>query len=233
MKGGILMSCGIYKITNMVNDKCYIGCSKNIEHRWIAHKSESIIEKNSQYNYSIHKAFRKYGIDNFSFEIIELVPDENLFEREKYWIDFYKSYDNGYNETLGGDCGPSLPGESNPNSKLTEAEVIIIRQSILDGKMLSEVYKDYSDKISLKGFTHIWQGSSWQHVLPEAINYVKSDEYISNARSFARKSQYSDEKIKIWNEIKDKKIKGLKRLDVYKEYKDSYSLSGFNKVWYK
>ena len=52
-------------------------------------------------------------------------------------------------------------------------------------------------------------------------------------RSFARKSQYSDEKIKIWNEIKEKKQKGLKRLDVYKEYKDLYSLSGFNKIWYK
>lgn len=227
------MSCGIYKITNLINNKCYIGCSKNIEHRWIAHKSESIIEKNPQYNYSIHKAFRKYGIDNFSFEIIELTSEDMLFGREKYWINFYNSYKNGYNETVGGDTGPSLPGESNPNSKLTEAEVIAIRQEILNGKMLSEVYKNYSDKITLRGFSHIWDGSSWPNILPEAIEYVKSNEYISRIRSFARKSQYSDEKIKIWNEIKEKKQKGLKRLDVYEEYKDLYSLSGFNKVWYK
>ena len=70
------MSCGIYKITNNINNKIYIGCSKNIEHRWLAHKSESILENNQQYNYSIHKAFRKYGLDNFSFEIIEELPEE-------------------------------------------------------------------------------------------------------------------------------------------------------------
>jgi predicted GIY-YIG superfamily endonuclease len=40
------MSCGIYKITNNINKKIYIGCSVNIEHRWISHKSESILEKN-------------------------------------------------------------------------------------------------------------------------------------------------------------------------------------------
>ena len=40
------MSCGIYKITNKINNKSYIGCSKNIEHRWIAHKSESVLENN-------------------------------------------------------------------------------------------------------------------------------------------------------------------------------------------
>ena len=45
------MSCGIYKITNNINNKIYIECSKNIEHRWLAHKSESILENNQQYNY--------------------------------------------------------------------------------------------------------------------------------------------------------------------------------------
>ena len=64
MKGGNKMSCGIYKITNKINQKCYIGCSKNIEKRWSSHKSESVLDQFPQYNYSIHKAFRKYGLDN-------------------------------------------------------------------------------------------------------------------------------------------------------------------------
>lgn len=122
------MSSGIYKITNKINNKIYIGCSKNIEYRWIAHKSESILEQYPPYNYSIHKAFRKYGIDNFNFEIIEIINDETqLFTKEKYWIKYYDSYHNGYNETEGGDSGPRLPLELNPNSKLKNEDVIYIR----------------------------------------------------------------------------------------------------------
>ena len=164
-----MAKCGIYKITNLINNKIYIGCSKDIEHRWVAHKSEAALEHNIQYNYSIHKAFRKYGLNNFSFEIIELAPESELFNREKYWINFYNSYNNGYNETKGGDSGPSMPGEKNPNSKLKEADIISIRQMILSGKMLSEVYPLYADKISKRGFEHIWRGESWKNILPEAI----------------------------------------------------------------
>lgn len=223
------MSCGIYKITNLLNNKCYIGCSKNIEHRWIAHKSESILEHNPQYNYSIHRAFRKYGLDNFKFEIIELTNEMDLFKREVYWIEYYNSYFEGYNETLGGDCGPSLPGEFNPNAKLTELDVIAIRTAILNGKMFSEVYPLYENKISKRGFTHVWRGDCWTNILPEAIEYAKSDEYIKQVRSFAGKSSARD----IHEEILQKKKEGLKRLEVYELYKDKYSLSGFNKIWYK
>lgn len=227
------MSCGIYKITNKINNKSYIGCSKNIEHRWIAHKSESILEHNPQYNYSIHKAFRKYGLDNFDFSILELTSESQLFEKEKYWINYYNTYENGYNETIGGDCGPQMPGESNPNSKLTEMDVIAIRTEILNGKMLSEVYPNYAMKISQRGFEHIWRGESWLDVLPKAIEYVHSKEYISKIRSFAGKKGLTDEKQKIKDDIKTKKEKGLRRLDVYKDYENIYSLSGFNKIWYK
>ena len=227
------IKCGIYKITNKLNNKVYIGCSKNIQHRWIAHKSESVLENNPQYNYSIHKAFRKYGIDNFSFEIIELTEEKNLFDKEKYWIKFYDSYNNGYNETLGGDSGPSMPEEQNPNAKLTSNDVFDIRTKILQGAMLSEVYPMYADKITLRGFEHIWRGDNWINILPEAIDYVKSKEYLSKARSHARISRMSPEQIKTRQEIKENKKKGLKRLDVYEKYKDKYSLSGFNKIWYQ
>ena len=227
------IKCGIYKITNKLNNKVYIGCSKNIQHRWIAHKSESVLENNPQYNYSIHKAFRKYGIDNFSFEIIELTEEKDLFDKEKYWIKFYDSYNNGYNETLGGDSGPSMPEEQNPNAKLTSNDVFDIRTKILQGAMLSEVYPMYADKITLRGFEHIWRGENWINILPEAIDYVKSKEYLSKARSHARVSRMSPEQIKTRQEIRENKKKGLKRLDVYEKYKDKYSLSGFNKIWYQ
>lgn len=199
------MSCGIYKITNKVNNKIYIGCSKNIEHRWNAHKSEAFISGKPQYDYSIHKAFRKYGLENFLFEIIELTDKDNLFEREVYWINFYDSYNTGYNETNGGDTGPSMPGENNPNAKLKEIDIISIRTDLLNGKMLSEVYPQYADKISFRGFEHIWRGESWKDIMPEAITYVKSKEYLKKVRSFAGSSNRTEEKENIYRDIQNKK----------------------------
>lgn len=96
------MSCGIYKITNIINNKIYIGKSIKIERRWSEHKAE--INDLAKQNH-LYCAMRKYGIDNFHFEIIELCPENNttLSDREKYWINFYNSYENGYNETRGGE----------------------------------------------------------------------------------------------------------------------------------
>ena len=51
---------------------------------------------------ALYKAFRKYGVENFTFEEIEEVENDLLDEREKYWISFYDSYYNGYNSTIGG-----------------------------------------------------------------------------------------------------------------------------------
>ena len=65
------MSTGIYKITNLINNNAYIGLSINIEKRWLAHKERSQDVFNKEYDKILYKAFRKYGIDNFKFEILE------------------------------------------------------------------------------------------------------------------------------------------------------------------
>ena len=189
------MSCGVYKITNKLNNKVYIGCSKNIEHRWVAHKSESILQNHTQYNYAIHRAFRKYGINNFQFEIIEILEEDKIFEREQYWIKYYDSFHNGYNETIGGDSGPSWPGELNPNAKLNKEDIIFIRESILNDKMPSEIYPLFSNRITRRGFNHIWQGDSWKDIMPEAIDYVKSKAYQTKIKTFAAKSSINADKI--------------------------------------
>ena len=98
--------------------------------------------------------------------------------------------------------------------------------------MPSEVYPLYAHKIKRKGFDYVWRGESWIDIMPEAIAYVKSEDYKRKIRSFAASSNNS-QKQNIWNEIAEKKQQGLKRLDVYKDYQNIYSLSGFNKVWYK
>ena len=94
---------GIYKITNNLNNKKYIGQSRNIEKRFNKHRSESFNKNSSHYEYPLYRAIRKYGIENFSFEIIEECKIEELNEKEEFWIKYYDSFFNGYNQTLGGD----------------------------------------------------------------------------------------------------------------------------------
>lgn len=102
---------GIYKIENLVNHKKYIGQSNNIERRWKNERSVAFNEHAHEYDYPLSRAFRKYGLENFSFEVIEECHQENLNEREQYWIAQFDSYFNGYNQTLGG--GQSINGGCN------------------------------------------------------------------------------------------------------------------------
>lgn len=91
----------IYKITNTINNKVYIGQTvKTVQKRFIQHKNNSNKKYFSQI--TLYKAFNKYGIENFKCEEIEEVKNEDLDEREKYWIKYYNSYLNGYNSTIGG-----------------------------------------------------------------------------------------------------------------------------------
>ena len=95
--------CGIYKITNLVNGKVYIGQSQDIYSRWKEHK----YARNKRECFALYGAFKKYGLDNFSFEIVECCPFEQLNEKEIYYIAQYHSYvgdtkSNGYNMTKGG-----------------------------------------------------------------------------------------------------------------------------------
>lgn len=91
----------IYKITNQINNKSYIGKTENVNpnRRWSQHKAEAQKERNSER--ALYKAINKYGIANFSFEIIEETNEPE--KREIYFIALYDTYHNGYNETLGGD----------------------------------------------------------------------------------------------------------------------------------
>lgn len=96
---------GIYKIENLINHKCYIGLSKNIEERWKRHKKTAFNSNDKGYNYPIYRAIRKYGIENFSFEVIEECKVSELNQKEKEYIQKYNSFFDGYNQNLGGDCG--------------------------------------------------------------------------------------------------------------------------------
>ena len=92
---------GIYKITNKLDNKCYIGQSIDIETRWKQHIYEG---KKLRHKYKFYLALNKYGAENFLFEVIEecSLDTEILNNRERYWIEYYNSYEEGYNSTRGG-----------------------------------------------------------------------------------------------------------------------------------
>ena len=90
----------IYKITNLTNNKIYIGkTSRSIRVRWAEH----LRHYKNYPNIPLYRAINKYGKDSFIIEQIEECDNEVINERECYWINFYDAYNNGYNCTLGGE----------------------------------------------------------------------------------------------------------------------------------
>ena len=96
------ISC-IYKITNLINNKIYVGQTKDYKRRLSEYKNKSK-KINKHTNYEIMKVIHDYGIENFSFEILEYCSIEELDEKEIFWIKKLKSRNSkfGYNSKTGG-----------------------------------------------------------------------------------------------------------------------------------
>ena len=86
------MTTGIYKITNLVNSKVYIGASKNVERRWSEHRRSV--------KSPIHSELEAYGLDNFKFEVLLECPEDMLCQWERDMIALYDADDpeKGYND---------------------------------------------------------------------------------------------------------------------------------------
>ena len=161
---------GIYKITNQINQKIYVGQSNDIKRRFAQHKSP--YEQNRFAEKPLYKAFQKYGISNFTFEVVEECKIEDLNEKEAYWIKKLKTLinENGYNITCGGN---GVAEENHPKHKLTKQDVIDIRTRYNNHERCKEVEKLYSDRIGHSGFSKIWKGETWKSIMPEV--YTKEN----------------------------------------------------------
>ncbi len=95
-----MIRIGIYKITNIVNKKIYIGSSNNIDRRWSEHKK--LLKINKHHNSHLQASFNKYGIDKFKFDIMMYCTIDKLLFFEQKCLDKYKPWDReiGYNKTI-------------------------------------------------------------------------------------------------------------------------------------
>ena len=144
----------IYKYTNLINDKIYIG--QTIRPLEIRHKRHLVDSKTDDLYF--HRALQKYGVENFKLEIIEEVEVDLLDEREKYWIKECNShYLNGigYNMTEGGRWG-------NAPRKLSDDAIKEIQDLLLNSNcLLIEICKEYD--VSLSCISDINTGRTWRN----------------------------------------------------------------------
>jgi group I intron endonuclease len=134
------MLTGIYILKNKLNNKVYIGQSTDIKRRLLAHKNGPFNPKNNCYTLPIYKAIRYYGLKNFQFKILELCKKNDLNDKEKFWISFYKSNDYmyGYNLTGGG-------FDSSENIyKISQNDLDNVIKLLLENKSNIEIAKLYN-----------------------------------------------------------------------------------------
>lgn len=176
----------IYKICNIINGKIYIGLdTSNIKQckRW-KHHIKSYKYKNYEKNKILYKAMRKYGIENFIFEIIDMATNhEELRKLEKFWIIFYNSAKNGYNMNYGGGS-PLL-------EKLPHYDQIRLRESRRKGP---------------RWFNHLKWYNKTVNERKEIVKNTLHTDQANKKRSITIKEQWNT-----MNElVRENKLRGLK-----------------------
>lgn len=196
---------GIYKITNQQTGQSYIGQSVDIKRRWIEHKLPC---KRINPTKKIYQAFNQYGIDNFTFEVIEECEANKLNEREQYWIDYYDCYNNGYNMSRIQNLQSKIDWEivmeivnDLSNTLLTETNIaekynvsVSLISQINTGKMW--IIKDQIYPIRQKKEKKIEQEEKW--TCPLTRKQLKDKIRNQSFSEIGRECGYSDNAIRKW-----------------------------------
>lgn len=168
----------IYCYTNLINGKKYFGQTVSEKTRYILHKSNAFNENSPEYNSVFHRAIRKYGWDNFKYEIVATSDDiEILNSLEIMYIKKYNTkVPNGYNVEDGGRNSAKPKSEetkiklSQSKAVLSEEEIIAIRIAYKNNESPSKYFKEhYEGQMHYNSFLNIWTGQKYKYIMPEVI----------------------------------------------------------------
>jgi group I intron endonuclease len=181
----------IYKLTNKINNKVYIGQSVHPEKRLWEHENRA---KNNTDNYPIHMAINKYGIENFDFEIIEWTSDYD--NRESYYIKEYNSIaPNGYNILEGGHS-PIMIGEDHPRNTIKKQQLIDIINDLKSNKYSDrELAKKYNttDKIIADinhGYSHAIDSETYPLRIKKGLQKLTLEQ-VKDIKNFLKTTNYT------------------------------------------
>lgn len=219
----MLNKCGIYKITNKINNKAYIGCSSNIKRRWTVHRSVYKDSSSKEYQKELYIDMREYGIDNFKIEILEECKEEDLFKRESYYIQTLNTIAEGYN-------GYGLDKHHGAKLSISDIEDIRTRYNNLERKQ--DVYDDYSHVINKTGFHKIWNGYTWKSIMPEVYTDENKAYHKNNTANKGDNNGTATVTDQDVIDIRTRKKSGENRKDVYEDYKSLISFKSFENIWY-
>lgn len=220
----------IYKIS-FPNGKFYIGQTYNIEKRWKEHLNEA-----KKSDFKIYRAMRKYNIliDAFSIEEDNILTQEEADQKEIYYIEKYNSFYDGYNSTLGGKNGCIAPsGENHPKAVLDDEELYELRRLRATKEYTcGQLYNKYNNILSYSGFEKLWNYESREDIAseyntPELLEFYKKDYRTRTGESHTNSKLTDEEVIKIRERYY---INGETTKEIYEDFKDLYSLSGFTKI---
>lgn len=172
---------GIYEFQNKINGKLYIGQSRNIDSRKKKHFEHAFNPNRCDYDCLFHRAIRKYGINNFTFKVLEECNPSDLNDKEKYYIKQHNSMmPNGYNMTIGGysAMGTKLSLEDIEN--ITK----LLKETDISNKAIANAYN-----VTTAMIAGINTGSRWRRNLeypirqtdwkPKTLTYDKVLEIIN------------------------------------------------------
>lgn len=220
---------GIYKITNLINGKTYIGQAVDIDKRLREHINDSANPNRREYNYPLSRAYRKYGITNFQMSVLEECSREELNEKEIYYIQKFDSVNNGYNQVPGGNQRTVMLGEKHYMAKLTDEEVYFVRGLYDQHIPFKEVYEKYGKGMSVSGFRKIWLGYTRKNIRPEVYTQENKD-YWEYEKNIAGNRLFSDAEIL---DIRTRAVKGEDKMSIYQDYKGraSHSFTAFDDIY--
>lgn len=180
----------IYKITNKINNKIYIGSTIHPSRREYEHFYYAFLPSSNSYYYPLQCAIRKYGKINFIFEVIEEIEDEKASEREKYFIINLNALANdgwGYNQTLFTECAIRDPNiiQQHREKLGTKCALVDENNKILEyylsyGEASKKLYKENCSSVIKKiceGELHSQNGMIFRHLNDDGeviVPYVKT-----------------------------------------------------------